>query len=135
MNTFVIDTNVLVSALKSRNGASHQVLKLFFEDRISVALSLPLYREYWEVTERPEFKIDQDIRDVVLRSMARFSVPTEVHFKWRPFLKDEADNMVLELAVASKSDIITYNIKDFSEVEDKFNVRVIRPQEVLNECS
>lgn len=134
MNTFVMDTNVLVSALKSKNGASYQFLKMFLEDRISIALSLPLYREYWEVTERPKLNIDAEIREGVLRAIAKFSIQTEVHYKWRPFLKDEADNMVLELAVASKSDIITHNIKDFDEVENKFNVRVITPQEVLNEC-
>jgi putative PIN family toxin of toxin-antitoxin system len=135
MSAFVIDTNVMVSALKSRNGASYQVLKMFFEDRISVALSLPLYREYWEVTERSKLEIDPDIREGVLKAMAKLSIPTEIHFKWRPFLKDESDNMVLELAVASNSDIITHNVKDFKGVEDKFNIRVIRPREVFNERS
>jgi putative PIN family toxin of toxin-antitoxin system len=131
MTTFIMDTCVLVSALKSNKGASHLFLKYFMQDKIELALSLPVFREYWEVTEREHLKIDSEARIGVLKSLTKFSIPTEIHFKWRPFLVDEADNMILELAVAANANIVTHNIKDFVGVENKFNIKVYRPQEVI----
>ena len=43
----------------------------------------------------------------------------DVHFLWRPFLRDPDDDMVLEGAVASGSQfIITHNVKDFKRAHD-----------------
>lgn len=131
MATFIMDTCVLVSALKSNKGASHLFLKSFMQGKIDLALSLPVFREYWEVTERERLKIDSETRIGVLKSLTKFSISTEIHFKWRPFLVDEADNMILELAVAANANIVTHNIKDFVGVENKFNIKVYRPQEVI----
>ena len=111
------------------------LLEMFIDKRFNLALSLPLYREYWEVTEREKLNVDKDVREIVLKYLAKHCDRTEVHFKWRPFLKDENDNMVLETAVSSNADIVTHNMKDFAGVEKKFNVRVLKPQEVINECS
>jgi len=134
MNTFILDTNIVVSGLKSKSGASYRLLSMFLEGKMEVALSLPLYREYWEVTERDSLGINPEIRESVLIAFSKYSLPINISFRWRPFLRDEADNMVLETAVAANADIVTHNVKDFVEVPQKFNVRVLKPQEVLNEC-
>jgi predicted nucleic acid-binding protein len=46
-------------------------------------------------------------------------------------LKDEDDEMILDLAVAAGADfIVTYNIKDFENTE-RFNIKAITPLEFL----
>jgi putative PIN family toxin of toxin-antitoxin system len=129
-----MDTNVLVSALKSKKGASHLFLKEFLVGNIDIVLSLPVYREYWEVTERESLVLNRESRTQVLRALIKFSRPTDIHFKWRPFLPDESDNMVLELAIAANADIVTHNKKDFEGVQEKFNVRILSPKEAIDEC-
>jgi len=55
-----------------------------------------------------------------------------INFLWRPFLKDIKDDMVLETAFNANCDyIITYNRKDFSGVEEKFDIKIISPKEFL----
>jgi len=134
MNTYVFDTNIIVSGLKSNLGASFKLIEMFVDKKFEIALSLPLYREYWEVTERDVLEIDSNARKTILQYFSKNCIATKIHFKWRPFLKDENDNMVLETAISSNANIVTHNVKDFLEVESKFNVRILKPQEVLYEC-
>jgi predicted nucleic acid-binding protein len=55
----------------------------------------------------------------------------DVHFLWRPFLRDPDDDMVLECAVASGSQyIVTHNIKDFRRTSE-LKVQAITPAEFL----
>jgi len=52
---------------------------------------------------------------------------------WRPYLRDSKDDHVLEVAVASQAQtIVTHNIKDFKEI-DKFGIKAITPNELLEE--
>jgi predicted nucleic acid-binding protein len=51
-------------------------------------------------------------------------------------LPDEADNHVMELAVAAEAGtIVTRNIRDFARAELVFPVRVRTPEEWLKEVS
>ena len=63
----------------------------------------------------------------------RFSFWIHIYFTWRPNLRDENDNHILELAVAGNADaIITHNIKDFAKSELNFQeVEIIRPLKFL----
>jgi len=55
----------------------------------------------------------------------------KIYFLWRPILKDSKDDMVLELAVASKADaIVTFNTTDFRGAEN-FGIRILTPQQLL----
>ena len=58
--------------------------------------------------------------------------PVETHYRWRPQLRDAADEMVLEAAVNGKADaIVTFNLRDFSIVPEKFGIELLKPGEVL----
>ena len=66
-----------------------------------------------------------------LRYLASIAHLQDVHFLWRPFLRDPDDDMVLECAVASGSQyIITHNVKDFKRAPE-LKVNAIRPAEFL----
>ena len=135
MTSIVLDTNVIVSALRSKRGASYALLKKVFSDEVQISLSVPLYFEYQEVTLRAPLNIDGENRGKVLRYLALVAREVKVHYLWRPFLSDPKDDMVLELGVASNSDIVTHNMKDFLTVEDKFDISVKTPAQLLEELS
>ena len=129
----VFDTNVLVSALKSSNGASFQLLRLVLSEQIQPALSAPLMFEYDDVTSRvgllPHFQ-PAEIQDF-LDWFTSISSLHKVHFLWRPLLKDPKDDMVLECAVSARAHyIVTHNLSDFLKAES-LGVRVVTPSKLV----
>lgn len=132
----VIDTNVVVAALRSKRGASQRLFDLIDRGKFEVHLSIPLCFEYEEVCARlvdEGFHTERDIA-AFLRYMCDVFRPRRIFFLWRPFLNDPDDDMVLELAVASRcSHIVTFNEADFRHVEQQFGIRVVTPKEFLRE--
>ncbi len=129
----VLDTNVLVSALRSRNGASYKLLTLIDNGDFKLNISVPLFLEYESVTLRDCLKLPLNNSDIldILNYLAKVSNKREIFFLWRPYLKDPKDDLVLEVAVESKSKVIvTYNQKDFVGV-NKFGIKVFTPKEFL----
>lgn len=96
-------------------------------------LSVPLIAEYEAVAKRLPDRLsleEQDLEDI-LDYICLISNRQKIFFLWRPFLKDAEDDMVLELAVASKSQfIVTFNEKHFTGCE-QFDVKVVTPKEFL----
>ena len=129
----VLDTNVLVAALRSQQGASFKVLSLVGLGRFSLHLSVPLVLEYEEVLLRYEKDLtvtSEDIKDL-LDYLWAVALPQDIFFLWRPFLKDADDDMVLELAAnASCEVIVSFNVKDFGGSE-QFGVEALTPREFL----
>lgn len=130
----VIDTNVLVSALRSRDGASFRLISLLGEsEKFVLSISVALVLEYEDASKRliEETGIEESVIDEVIDYICRIASEQQVFFLWRPFLKDPNDDMILELAVAAGCNfIITYNKKDFKNVE-QFGIRTISPSEFL----
>ena len=131
--SIIIDTCVLISALRSRNGASFKVLSLIDSDKFSYYLSVPLVLEYEAVAKRFSRTIGlthSDIDDII-DYMCAIGTHRQVHYLWRPNLKDPGDDFVLELAVESECKyIVTHNIRDFAGI-NKFNIKAITPKELL----
>jgi len=130
----VIDTNVFVSALRSRGGASFLLVSLLDENEaFDVYISVALILEYEDTAKRliGKIEITEDIIDDVIDYICLIGKEQQVFFLWRPFLKDPGDDMVLELAVAAGCNfIITHNKKDFKNIED-FGIQTISPVEFL----
>lgn len=126
----VLDTNVLVSALRSNRGASYKLLRMIDDERIILNLSTPLVKEYEDVLNRSTHNLDsQDVSDM-LDYLVSIAQGHKIYYLWRPILKDIKDDMVLELAVKAKSMIVTYNKGDFKGVE-KFDITLLDPKEFL----
>jgi len=129
----VIDTNVFVSALRSRRGASLNLLSFIDSGKFQVNVSVPLLLEYEVKGKQLVGEIaltDKDIDDI-LNYICKIANRRQVFYLWRPFLKDPKDDMVLELAVSAGCDfIITYNQRDFQGVE-QFGIQPITPKEFL----
>lgn len=129
----VLDTNVIISALRSKRGASAKLLPLVGTGRFDIHISVPLTLEYEEVLLRQREALGltpEDVADVV-DGLAALAHHHKIYFLWRPYLRDEKDEMVLELAVVAKCDyIITYNTTDFQGAE-QFGIEVKTPKEFL----
>ena len=130
----VIDTNVIVAGLRSRNGSAFRLLQLVGSDRFSIHLSVPLVLEYEDVLLRqlPDLSIGaSDIQDFIDFHCA-VATHHQIFFLWRPYLRDPKDDMVLELAVKADCDsVVTYNTRDFAGIE-QFGISAITPAEFLD---
>jgi putative PIN family toxin of toxin-antitoxin system len=129
----VIDTNVLLSGVRSRNGYSFKLLSIIDDERLEVNISVPLVVEYEDVLKRHSNKAGLSFSDIddLIDYICLVGKKREIYYLWRPFLKDAKDDMILELAVESKSRyIVTFNKRDFIGTE-RFNVKVITPKELL----
>lgn len=131
----VIDTCVLVAAARSRVGASFALISSLPDSRFQVALSVALYTEWQDVVCRPEHLpagAKPSSAMAFLRYLASIAHLQDIHFLWRPFLRDPDDDMVLECAVAAGAQfIITHNIRDFQRSE-QLHVRALTPRAFLN---
>ena len=116
----VIDTSVLYQALYSNAGASYFILGLIRQQKIKIALSFKVFVEYEAVLKRKknlkEFELILEDVENILSFLAYVGRPFDTHFLFRPNLRDEDDNIFIELAIASNSKyIITSNVRDFTK--------------------
>lgn len=129
----VLDTNVLISALRSRRGASFELLRLIGDRRWRLHVSTALILEYQEIAEREakNFWAHPEKVEDVLNYLCANGIEHGISFRWRPFLNDPDDDFVLELAVSARASyIVTHNLRNFAGVE-RFNIRAITPAEML----
>jgi len=128
----VLDTNILVAALRSRRGASFQVVSEVGRDRFELVVSVPLVVEYEEALTktRPPEVTEADIAVFLdyLCSQARLQ---EIFYLWRPHLRDPKDDLILEAAVAGNCQaIVTHNQRHFGGAA-AFGIQVLSPVEFL----
>jgi putative PIN family toxin of toxin-antitoxin system len=130
----VLDTNVIYAGLRSRRGASFQLLRLIAQGTFEAALSVPLFLEYEDTAGRlvAEASLTAGELSTVLDFIVSVAHLQEIHFSWRPVLPDADDDFVLELAVAAAcSHIITFNLRDFRGSE-QFGIAAITPSTFLS---
>ncbi|MBN9087642.1 MAG: putative toxin-antitoxin system toxin component, PIN family [Reyranella sp.] len=136
--SIVLDTNVVIAALRSGSGAARQVLL-----GCAVGAYEPLFGpallaeyEYALFHERlPESLANQSRRREILADVTAVGRWVNVYYLWRPNLRDEADNHLVELAVAGgAAAIVTHNVRDLVSGELMFpSVRVLTPGAFLKE--
>jgi putative PIN family toxin of toxin-antitoxin system len=132
----VLDTSVVVAALRTRLGAGNAVLRLVAQKRVVALATPPLFLEYEDVLKRPEHQLvhglTPEVVDDFLAELAALIEPVEVHFQWRPQSRDPNDEMVLEAAINGQADrLVTHNIKDFATAGERFRISVLRPGDLL----
>ncbi len=134
----VLDTNVLVAALRSDRGASRQLLLGALEGRIQVVASVPLLIEYEAVLCRAEHLVVTGLSieetNAVLDSFAFVAEPVRLSFRWRARLRDPADEMVLETAVNGRADrLVTFNLRHLALAASEFGIRTVTPPQAWKE--
>ena len=132
----VLDTNVIVAAMRSPSGASAALLKAARRGEIKMLANVALALEYEATCRRAEHgvaaELSPDQVGVFIDAVIGMVVPVETHFLWRPQLRDPADELVLEAAVNGQAlAIVTFNQRDFGTVPLQFGVDVLSPVNAL----
>jgi len=136
---YVLDTCVVVSALRSRNGASHRMLRLAMTKKLSAVCHYKLLAEYREVlrraVDRGEIEYSAYEVERILAAFVSVAEAIEVRYLWRPNLRDENDNFIFEIAfAASPATIVTHNLKDFRGAQARLPGVVVKtPRQIAKE--
>ena len=134
----VIDTNVFVGACMGV-GASNAVVRACLEHRLVPLMGVALLTEFEATLSRDELfarsRLDAAERSMLLDTFLALCEWTRVYFLWRPNLKNESDNHLIELAVAGDADVVvTRNLRDLRGAELRFEpLRILSPQDFLKE--
>lgn len=135
MQRIVLDTSVLVAAVRSRRGASFQLLSRIGTGAFDVVVSVPLVLEYEDALIRhlqATTLLESDLHNLI-DYVCSVAIRQEIFFLWRPQLRDPGDDLVLEVAVAAGCDaIVTHNVRDFVGA-GRFGMRVLTPGAYLQE--
>ena len=133
----VIDTCILVTALLSENGASREILRRCLKGEYIVNMGAALYLEYESLLSRDKVfdkcVLSQYEREELLNAFFSVCKWVNVYYLLRPNLKDEADNHLIELAVAGGCDaIVTNNVKNFKQSQLLFpEIKIIQPSQLI----
>ncbi len=135
----VVDTSVFVAALLGAGGASREVLRGCLKKQYQPLIGTALFHEYESLLARDGL-FDRCIltpaeREELLNAYLSVCNWTTIYYGWRPNLRDESDNHLIELAVAGGAQyVITKNTKDFRGAELQFPaLQILRPESFIKE--
>jgi putative PIN family toxin of toxin-antitoxin system len=132
----VLDTDVVVAAMRSPSGASAAILRTLRRGRGTLLVSVPLALEYEAICSAAEHRLASGLSgeeaDVFVTALIAMAEPVAMHFLWRPQLRDPGDEMVLETAINGRADaLVTFNVRDFSAFPTIFGIDVLLPREAI----
>jgi len=132
----VLDTSVVVAAIRGQTGASKALLSAALQSRFQVLISTPLVLEYEAVLTRREHLHASGLTIVevgaLLDMICASGIQVRMTQSWRPKLPDPDDEMVLGTAINGQADaIVTFNRADFVGIPKEFGVEVLSPMEAL----
>ncbi|MFG0254760.1 MAG: putative toxin-antitoxin system toxin component, PIN family [Rhodopirellula sp. JB053] len=118
----VLDTNVLVAgACRHEGSLAYLLLMAVLGRHVPLMLTEGIVAEYADVLGRRTVRKLTGLpakqnADLIL-ALISLSHQTQLHFSWRPNLLDEADNKFIEAAIAATAIIVTYNVRDFAQLD------------------
>lgn len=133
----VLDTDVIIAALRSPQGASAAILQIALHSpQIQLLASIPLALEYeakcLDEQHWTEAKLSREEANLFVDGVIALMEPVHLDFLWRPQLKDPADEMVLETAINGKADLlVTFNLRDYAKAPMRFGIQALRPADAL----
>ena len=135
----VIDTNVFVGALQRGDGVNRKILELCFLDELEPLMGDALYFEYEDLMMRGHLYIDtalsEEERSYFFDDFCSICSWINIYYRWRPNLKDEGDNHLLEMAISGQADaVLTWNKKDFKRSDLVLpDIQIVTPVEFLTQ--
>ena len=132
----MLDTDVVVAAMRSPSGASAAILRASRLGRAKLLISVALAIEYEAVCQRVEQQEAAELSrrevEIFVTAVIAMAEPVETHFLWRPQLRDPGDEMVLATAVNGRAQaVVTFNTRDFGAVPFRFGLEVLKPREAI----
>jgi putative PIN family toxin of toxin-antitoxin system len=132
----ILDTDVIIAAIRSSKGASAEIVRRVLRREVRIELTVAMALEYEAVAMRDEHLKAGELTATeagnLIDALAALADPVDIHFRWRPQLRDADDEMVFEAAInAQDRTIVTFNIKDFAMAAARFDVALATPGEIL----
>lgn len=132
----MLDTDVVVAAMRSPTGGSAELLRKIVTDKVTMLLTVALALEYEAICMLAEHRLASGLSapetGLFIDALIAIAEPVPLYFRWRPQLRDPGDELVLEAAVNGRADaIVTFNEKDLREARTGFDIEVLRPGEIL----
>ena len=133
----VVDTNVFIGAILSSQLLNRKLIRRCLVGEYQPIMSNALYLEYESVMEREEIiakcQLDRSKVNELLDGFLSVSKWVYIYYSWRPNLRDEGDNHVIELAIAGNAQIIaTNNLRDFRGSELTFpQLQILNPHQII----
>jgi putative PIN family toxin of toxin-antitoxin system len=139
LDRVVIDTNVFAGALLGGTGYNRLVIRACLSGRLKPLMGQALFLEYEDVLNRRALfrtsPLSRQERQELFAAFLSVCEWVQIYFSWRPNLPDEADNHIVELAVAGGAAmIVTNNVRDFQGADLRFpDLRMVAPRELVKE--
>ena len=140
MKAVVIDTNVFVSALRTKDSSSstsRALVRAALTGKCVPLFGNALWLEYEDLLGRDVWtdETTHEERLTVLNALASTGQWVSIYYGWRPNLPDEGDNHLIELAVAGNAwAIVTYNTRDLRHGQLLWpQLRILTPRDCLKE--
>jgi putative PIN family toxin of toxin-antitoxin system len=139
LDRVVIDTNVFAGALVGGTGYNRRVIRACLSGRLKPLMGQALFLEYEDVLNRRSLfrtsPLSPQERQELFAAFLSVCEWVQIYFSWRPNLPDEADNHIVELAVAGGAAmIVTNNLRDFQGADLRFpDLRMVAPRELVKE--
>ncbi|HKN22692.1 MAG TPA: PIN domain-containing protein [Terracidiphilus sp.] len=132
----MLDTDVVIAAMRSPTGGSAELLRRIHLGKSTLLMTVALALEYEAQCMMAEHRLAAGLSaaeaGIFIDRLMSIAQPVELYFRWRPQLRDPGDELVLEAAVnGHASAIVTFNEKHLHEARTKFDIDVLRPGEVL----
>jgi len=136
MLRLVLDTTILISALRSRNGASAAILDLVLDRRFTLLLDYKLLAEYRDVALRSEHiansYLSREEITMLVEALEERSEAVDIHTRYRPLSIDPDDDFILELAINGLADVIvTTNLRHLHAPAKRYGIEVVTSQALL----
>lgn len=132
----MLDTNVVVAAMRSPSGASAELLRKARRGEFVMVANVALALEYEATCSRAEHVLAAGLTsaqaEIFVDAVVALAEPVESHFMWRPVLRDPGDEMVLEAAANGRAQAIaTFNRRHFDAMPPHFGIEILSPRAAL----
>jgi predicted nucleic acid-binding protein len=132
----VLDTDVVVAAVRSDRGASRVLLTAALERGYPLLASVPLMLQYESVLMRPDHLAAAGIStadaEALLDALSLVLEAVRISYLWRPLLLDPGDDLVLETAVNGRAEVlVTFNRRHFEPAASRFGLAILAPGDAV----
>ncbi|AFZ42554.1 PilT protein domain protein [Halothece sp. PCC 7418] len=133
----VVDTSIFISALIGTKGPSREVIRRCLQGVYQPLMGNALFLEYESVIERDSIQEDCPLSGSEIQELLEAFLSVcqwvNIYYLWRPNLIDEADNHLIELAVAGNAiALVTNNVRDFQNTELLFpDLLILKPEDII----
>ena len=133
----VVDTSVFISSLIGPSGPSREVVRRSLQGKFFPLMGTTLFCEYESVIGRDSILTQCPLSQAEILALTQAFMSVcywiDIFYLWRPNLKDEGDNHLIELAIAGNADVlVTNNLKDFRNAEPSFpHLKILSPTELI----